>query len=226
MKKRLLTHSFRALAFTFFGLTAITLSPSMVSAQCSFTNNQYPGGNTTGPASVGQTVTVSTCSYAGEFAAVTGFQANNLYTVAIGGLATGYITIFDASNVAVAWGPSPLAFVPPVSGNYKTQWTSSGPSACGTDNTCHTTTVAFTAAPPAAPPTPTQDPAPPTCTTGTSLSVAGSPAAGTQWYWQTSATGTSTATPYSGAYSVMNNGIISVRTIREQPCGRRQRPSR
>jgi len=59
---------------------------------------------------------------------------------------------------------------------------------------------------PANPPTPVQDPAAPTCSAGTTLSVSGTPAANVTWYWQTSATGTSTATPYTGPYTVFANG--------------------
>ncbi|MDF2437677.1 MAG: hypothetical protein K0Q95_2053 [Bacteroidota bacterium] len=62
------------------------------------------------------------------------------------------------------------------------------------------------------PPTPVQDPASPTCIAGTDLSVPGSPASGDVWYWQTSATGTSTANPVSGPYTVYLNGTYYVRT--------------
>jgi hypothetical protein len=62
------------------------------------------------------------------------------------------------------------------------------------------------------PPTPVQDPATPTCITGTDLTVPGSPAAGDAWYWQTTATGTSTTNIVSGAYTVFFNGPYYVRT--------------
>jgi len=65
---------------------------------------------------------------------------------------------------------------------------------------------------PATPPTPTQSAGIPTCASGTDLSVAGAPAAGDAWYWQTTALGTSTATPVLGAYTVFLNGTYYVRT--------------
>jgi hypothetical protein len=65
---------------------------------------------------------------------------------------------------------------------------------------------------PPTPPTPTQSATVPTCSSGTDLSVAGTPAAGDAWYWQTSATGTSTAVPVSGPYTVFVNGTYYVRT--------------
>ncbi len=212
MRKRLLTNRVRTLAFGILGLIYSTVSSFNASAQCSFLNNQYPSGNVASPTTVGQTVQVSTCSYAGEFASVTGFQSIYIYTINVTGLPTGYITVFDASNVAVAYGPAPLSFIPPTNGDYKTQWTSSGPASCGTDFSCHTTTVQLTSqANPSVPPTPTQDPGSPTCTGGTTLSVAGSPTAPVQWYWQTSATGTSTTTPFAGTYTVYANGTYYLR---------------
>lgn len=63
------------------------------------------------------------------------------------------------------------------------------------------------------PPSPLQDPASPTCSAGTALTVAGSPAANNVWYWQTSATGTLTTNPYLGAYNVYNNGTYYVRSL-------------
>lgn len=62
------------------------------------------------------------------------------------------------------------------------------------------------------PPTPVQNPSTPTCSTGTDLTVPGSPAAGDAWYWQTAASGTSTANPVAGPYTVFLNGTYYVRT--------------
>ena len=66
---------------------------------------------------------------------------------------------------------------------------------------------------PANPPAPVQDITAPTCSSGTNLIVPGSPAVGTQWYWQTSASGTSTTNPVSGPYTVFLNGTYYVRTL-------------
>ncbi|MCE3279101.1 MAG: hypothetical protein K0S44_1292 [Bacteroidetes bacterium] len=63
------------------------------------------------------------------------------------------------------------------------------------------------------PPTPVQDPAPPTCSAGTNLSVPGSPAAGDAWYWQTTTNSTSITNPVSGPYTVFLNGTYYVRTF-------------
>jgi hypothetical protein len=66
-------------------------------------------------------------------------------------------------------------------------------------------------APPATPPTPTQALGIPSCATGTDLDLAGPPPADVTWYWQTSATGTSTANPYTGPYTVFANGTYYAR---------------
>ncbi len=63
------------------------------------------------------------------------------------------------------------------------------------------------------PPTPDQDPALPTCITGALLSISGSPATNNVWYWQTSASGTSTANPVSGTYAVFNNGTYYANSL-------------
>ncbi|MFY7887184.1 MAG: immunoglobulin domain-containing protein, partial [Dolichospermum sp.] len=47
---------------------------------------------------------------------------------------------------------------------------------------------------------------------GTNLTVAGAPAVNEQWFWQTSPTGTSTATPYTGPLTVFTNGTYYIRT--------------
>jgi hypothetical protein len=68
--------------------------------------------------------------------------------------------------------------------------------------------------PPPAPPVPTQDPAAPTCSGGTTLDLTGSTApTNVSWYWQTSATGTSTAVPYAGPYTVFANGTYYARAF-------------
>lgn len=64
---------------------------------------------------------------------------------------------------------------------------------------------------PATPPTPTQNSTTPTCSGGSILNVTGTPPAGVQWYWQATATGTSTAVPYTGPYTVFANGTYYLR---------------
>ena len=92
-------------------------------------------------------------------------------------------------------------------------WRTWGGSACDqifnyVVNNTWSVTVNFTLE---TPPTPLQDPAAPTCATGTDLSVPGTPDPGIDWYWQTTAGGTSTANLVSGPYTVFTNGTYYVR---------------
>ncbi len=74
-------------------------------------------------------------------------------------------------------------------------------------------TVNFTAgASIAAPPAVVQSTLAPTCLTGAVLSVPGTPAANETWYWQTSASGTSTLLPTTSNYTANVNGTYYVRT--------------
>ncbi len=67
---------------------------------------------------------------------------------------------------------------------------------------------------PSAPPTPVQDPAPPSCATGSDLTLAGPPPAGIEWYWQgTDANGTSTADVGTDPYTVFTNGTYYARAF-------------
>jgi len=60
-------------------------------------------------------------------------------------------------------------------------------------------------------PTPTQDPAIPTCDVGTELMVTGTPDPGVEWYWQETANGTSFDNEYTGPYTVFTNGTYYIR---------------
>jgi len=66
---------------------------------------------------------------------------------------------------------------------------------------------------PDTPPTPEQDLSAPTCATGTDLTVPGTPDTDIEWYWQSSASGTSTADEVDGAFTVFSNGTYYVRAF-------------
>lgn len=63
------------------------------------------------------------------------------------------------------------------------------------------------------PSTPTQTAGAVTCVSGAELTVSGTAPVGDEWYWQTSASGTSTTTPVSGPYIVFQNGTYYVRAF-------------
>jgi hypothetical protein len=62
-------------------------------------------------------------------------------------------------------------------------------------------------------PSPTQAAGIPTCLTGSDLTVTGTPAANTTWYWQTTADGISTANNASTPWTVFANGTYYVRAF-------------
>ncbi|MEX2484202.1 MAG: choice-of-anchor J domain-containing protein, partial [Brumimicrobium sp.] len=65
---------------------------------------------------------------------------------------------------------------------------------------------------PEAPPTPDQDPGAPSCDTGSDLTLAGTPPAGIEWYWQgTDPVGTSTADDGTQPYTVFTNATYYAR---------------
>lgn len=81
----------------------------------------------------------------------------------------------------------------------------------GTAPASQTTVLSQIACPPPVPPTPEQDPSAPTCADGTDLTVPGSPDTDIEWYWQSSATGTSFDDEVDGAFTVFTNGTYYVR---------------
>jgi PKD repeat protein len=115
-------------------LLGILVSQNSMS-QCAFGFNQYGSGSA--PTTIGATNNVSTCSYLGEYGIVSGFLSTNVYTVSIGG--SGYITVFNSSNTAVAWGASPLSFTPPANGTYNCQWNTA--TGCGSASGCLVSSV-------------------------------------------------------------------------------------
>jgi hypothetical protein len=103
-------------------------------------------------------------------------------------------------------------------GNYRmrirSQWgTASSPPPCGQVN--YGSTVDFTLAVTTlfSSPVITQAAGTPTCAGGTTISAAGTPGTGIQWYWQTTATGTSIANAYAGPRTVTTNGTYFIRAF-------------
>jgi hypothetical protein len=98
----------------------------------------------------GGTVTISTCSFAGEYSTVFGAVAGQTlrFTSSVG---SDYITVRSGSpsGPIVAQGTTPLVFVNTFTGTLYPHWSLS--SACGTSSTCRTTTVQCTSCTPSIP---------------------------------------------------------------------------
>jgi hypothetical protein len=195
--------------FIAFVMIPILMTPNQAMAQCTNVSS-YGTGNLTG--TTGSTATIL-CNYAEEYGTWNGIVANNQYTTT-STVATDFITVRSGSSTGpvVAFGTQPLVWTATVSGTYYIHINLN--SGCATDQNCRDiVTVNNGPAPPPAPPVPTQSAGIPTCTGGTSLTVSGTPGANETWYWQTSASGTSTANAYSGPYTVFANGTYYIRTF-------------
>nr|WP_294858014.1 T9SS type A sorting domain-containing protein [uncultured Fluviicola sp.] len=205
MKKKLLQNLYRGMALFSMVTLVLGLSQQETLAQCT---NSSSYGSATAPTS--GTTTISTCSYQEEYSTLNSVAASTVYSCAIA--SGGYVTIHQGTSAGpvIAYGPSPLTWTSTVSGTYYAHWSVN--AACATTTGCVTTSITFIATLPATPPTPTQDPTAPTCTGGSALSVSGTPGTNEAWYWQTTPTGTSMATPYSGPYTVFANGTYYLRT--------------
>lgn len=90
----------------------------------------------------GSLVTISTCSYAGEYSTISGAVAGQ--TLRFISSAGDYITVRSGTSggPVIAQGLSPLTFVNTFTGTIYAHW--SLPLACGTQATCRTTTVQCT----------------------------------------------------------------------------------
>jgi Secretion system C-terminal sorting domain/Ig-like domain CHU_C associated len=111
--------------------SAVLLGSGISLAQCA--NNGVLFG--TGAAPVpGNSLTVTTCAYAGEYQAISGVQAGHSFTVANSGGTSNYVTIYNSSFAPINWGTSPVSFTAPTAGTYYSQVNLTG---CGTDFACH-----------------------------------------------------------------------------------------
>ncbi len=140
---------------------AATSAPA--SAQCTF-------GSAFGSATInltGTVVQISTCSFAGEYSTISGAVAGQTLQFA-SSVATDFITIHSGTPAGpvVAFGTTPLSFANTFTGTLYAHWAAN--AACGTQNSCRTTTVQCTSCTP--PPAPAND----ACASAT---VIGSPSA-------------------------------------------------
>lgn len=120
-------------------MLAITLSNLNIQAQCTFTSSFGSGAINTS----GTIVTLSTCSFAGEYSTITG-AVNGQTLRFTSSVITDYITIRSGSSngPVVAYGPTPLLFANTFTGTLYAHW--SADNACGTQSACRTTTVQCT----------------------------------------------------------------------------------
>ena len=146
-------------------MLAISLSNFSTQAQCTNTSSF---ATVTAP-SPGATVTITTCSFAGEFSTINSATAATSYTVT-SSIATDFITIHQGTSggPVIAFGVTPLTWSSTVAGTYFAHWNTS--AACGSQSTCRTTTITNNTPPP----NPCASILPLACLTPTTATLAGS----------------------------------------------------
>jgi len=122
-------------------------TPTLASSNCTNTTSFGSAAiNTSGAA-----VTISSCSYAGEYSTVTGAVAGQVLRFT-SSVATDYITVRSGSSTGpvVGQGTTPLQFTNTFTGTVYVHWNTG--AGCGSQSTCRTTTVqCMTCTPPPAP---------------------------------------------------------------------------
>ncbi len=174
----------------FLVLSVLLLTRYSAQSQCTF-------GSAFGSATInlsGTVVTISTCSFAGEYSTING-AVNGQTLRFTSSVATDFITIHSGTPAGpvIAFGVTPLVFANTFTGTVYAHWATS--AACGTQSTCRTTTVQCTSC--AAPPGP--------CTNGSAFATATiSP---------TGAIVTISTCSFAGEYSTIN-GAVNGQTLR------------
>lgn len=135
----------KKLYFLVFSLLLLT----GYAAQSQCTNTTSFGSATINPS--GTAVTVSTCSFAGEYSTISG-AVNGQTLRFTSSVATDFITIRSGSSSGpvVASGLTPLVFANTFTGTLYAHWNAS--AACNSQGTCRTTTVQCTSCVPPPPP--------------------------------------------------------------------------
>lgn len=110
------------------------------SAQCQFSNIF---GSATAPTS--GSVNFTTCAWGGEYSPLNNVQALTVYRLSSSNF-TDFVTVRQGTigGPVIASGSMPLTFTSTTSGAYFCHWSTN--SACGTQNTCRTTTITYVSA--------------------------------------------------------------------------------
>ncbi len=121
------------------GTDATCHNVSVSSATFCNSTSQYPT-STINVASSG-TTNVTTCNYGGEYS-VNNFTATGVYTITATGGTGNWVTVKNAAGTIIyAQGNAPLVVNIPYTGLFRVHLATSGPTACGTDATCHTVNI-------------------------------------------------------------------------------------
>jgi hypothetical protein len=181
------------------GVSAVFLLNFSSYGQC--TQPSSPYGNGTAPANINDSVTLTTCIFpSSEYSEIFSMVSGTNYLMSItasGAYAPSYVTIYNSTGTAVAWGSNPLTFNPSANGTYRISGFVGGPPTCGATSGCHTTAVINLGSASACSGTPNAGVAVISDTVGcsgqsVSLSATGlSTGTGLSYQWQSSPNGTS-----------------------------------
>ena len=118
-------------------ITALLLLVGAANSQCLMTSAY---GTATAPTTAGA-VTMTTCSFYGEYTTINGVEAATTYICTIDG--PGYITITEGSPTGpiINFGMSPLTWSSTTAGTYYAHWAQD--ANCGTLVACQTTTIDY-----------------------------------------------------------------------------------
>ncbi len=181
-------------------------------------NNTSAYGTASAPA-LNNTITITTCNYAGEYATISGVVAGNTYSSSSSVL-TDYITIRSGSSSGpvVATGVSPVVWVAQVAGTHYIHVNSN--SSCGTVSSCRSNILSCSASP--LPPNCTGTPPSATAVISTTSGCPNSPfgltatgtvaATGVTYQWQSCPTTTGTWVGVPTATNVILSTSVSATT--------------
>lgn len=118
-------------------LSALLILIGAANSQCIMSNDY---GDVIAPTTAG-VVTISSCSYYGEYSTINSVQAATTYICTVDG--PGYVTITQGSSTGpiIAFGVSPLTWSSTVAGTYYAHWAQN--ASCGTSNICQLTTIDY-----------------------------------------------------------------------------------
>lgn len=134
------------------GVSAVLLLNFSSYGQCPQPSWSYGSG--TAPANINDSVLIAGCIYPGdEYSQVNSMTSGVQYLMSYFGPAVTYVTVYNSSGTAVAWGSHPFIFTPTTTGNYLVSGFTSGPTACGASFDCHDFYVKNLGQPCSAPPT-------------------------------------------------------------------------
>lgn len=125
--------------WTTLAVLALAGATTPAFAQCTFANGFFSATIN----SAGAPVTISTCSFAGEYSTINGAVSGQTLRFT-SSVATDFITIHTGtpSGPVIVFGGSPLTFVNTHTGTLYAHWATN--AACGTQSNCRTTRVQCT----------------------------------------------------------------------------------